>query len=348
MQPVAYVDESGNDGMDLQRPQVSTHYVVTALLFEADDLEAALQPLHEARRKYFRGEEMKSEKLTDDLKRNMVLQTICAAPFRLYSLVISKDKLTSIGFQYPSTLVKNLHGRLYRRVLDDFPNVKFIADRIKGQPFTQQVGAYLEKQNISTLFNPWSQEHVDSKDYVGVQAADVIGGTIRLCFETNPDSPQTDHRMAPLRIRSEAIDRFPLLDDSRTASSHLAKKVWDREIEERAMSDVVHFVERFARDCNEDIRLQVTCANLLLERAGGEWVQTFVIQSCLENIALEPVSEQKLRNVIGKLRDQSLLIASRSAGGYRIATCHGDLVESINRQNSQIVPMLARAFLVHL
>jgi hypothetical protein len=62
----------------------------------------------------------------------------------------------------------------------------------------------------------------------------------------------------------------------------------------------------------------------------------------LNIIAPEPLSEQSFRSVIGKLRDAGLLIASKTTGGYKLPTSMADMIEFVNRQNSQLTPMIHR------
>ena len=63
---------------------------------------------------------------------------------------------------------------------------------------------------------------------------------------------------------------------------------------------------------------------------------------CIQGEIHEIISEQRLRNIIGRMRDRGLLIVSRHAGGYRIASCIADLHEYLNTQNTVVEPIIAR------
>ena len=105
------------------------------------------------------------------------------------------------------------------------------------------------------------------------------------------------------------------------------------------------FIDRYASSENKERQLQVACLTLLL-RYGHEdvdwWVATSTLRRHLESTCGEEIAEQKLRHVVGGLRDAGVLIASRTAGGYKLATCERDLVYFLERQNSQLEPMISR------
>jgi hypothetical protein len=344
MNRYAFVDESGNEGMSLDMPQVSSHYVVTALIVNGSDLAQAEGVFAQVRDSFFHGAEMKSVKIRDPIRRRMVVHALAAAPFDLCFLVADKRRITSAGLRYPKSFIKYLQGRLYKELLKDTPHVHVRADEIKGGAFTDEFRRYLEKANTVSLFSQWTWEPVKSTGDVGVQAADVIGGTIRMCFEDDHPSPFQNPLFDSLHPHLTTFFPFPEGYAKYLAVPAAADPQWDYEIEIRAVAEAEDFLLAHEGTDDPDRRLQVACLRLLLSRcvAADTWVPTHAISACLNAVADEPVTEQALRGIIGRLRDQGVLISSRTAGGYKLPTSYDDVIEFLNRQNSQIAPMLSR------
>ena len=116
-------------------------------------------------------------------------------------------------------------------------------------------------------------------------------------------------------------------------------------IEGRAIDDAWSFIDRFCASDERDRVLQVACLHLLLQQGSRNsdwWVQTDTLRSHLEKAFGEEIGEHKLRHLIGGLRDAGVLVASKIAGGYKLATCERDIVCFLERQNSQLGPMINR------
>lgn len=107
MDKYVFVDESGNESMDLDRPGVSRHYIVAAVVVEADQYTTVMEAFEQARRDHFQKGEMKSAAIGDNhTRRRRVLDALAAAPFGLYILDVDKARLKGQGFRYWKSFIK--------------------------------------------------------------------------------------------------------------------------------------------------------------------------------------------------------------------------------------------------
>ena len=71
----AFIDESGNDSLDLDKDSVSSHYIITGLLIDDDHYEEAKTHFEEVRARNFQGDaEMKSARVRDERKRRKIIE----------------------------------------------------------------------------------------------------------------------------------------------------------------------------------------------------------------------------------------------------------------------------------
>ena len=59
----AFTDESGAFGWDIENPNVSTHFIITAIIVKGPDLEGFTQKAEALRKKHFQTGEIKSSNI---------------------------------------------------------------------------------------------------------------------------------------------------------------------------------------------------------------------------------------------------------------------------------------------
>ena len=344
----AFIDESGNDGLNLDKDSVSSHYVITGLLIDDYHYEEAKSHFEEVLARNFQGNaEMKSAKVKDERKRRKIIEELVTTDFTLYILVIDKAKLTSTGFRFPKSFVKYLHNILYKNIMHDFHNVHLISDRIKRKSFMEEFIQYLGNQYQATLWDIWDFDFIDSKTNPCVQAADFIGGTVARGYEKKAGPEQHEEYM---KIIESRLGYFWLFPDTYKSYKYEGKEATsdseDIIIENKAYSEAYRFLKENEDSKNPKVKEQVRCLQTIISYSylwsSDGWIQTYELKERLSKELGETIKDQKLRGIIGGLRDAGVLIASRHAGGYKLPTSKTDIYEFVNTQNSIIGPMIYR------
>ena len=108
---IAFIDEFGNNGLDFDSDGVSTHFIVTAILIDKNELDEIEQKVEEIRKANFQVGEMKSSNLKDnDTRRLKVLHELNQVDYHIFSVVIDKRELKGEGFNYKGPFYKFLHA----------------------------------------------------------------------------------------------------------------------------------------------------------------------------------------------------------------------------------------------
>lgn len=345
---LAFIDETGDESLNLEQNNISSHYIITGLLIDANRHNEVEEHFKKVKDQYFgNSKEMKSSnRRMDDQKRGEIIEELIRAEFSIYVLVIDKSKLTSTGFQFPKSFIKNLYNRLYSNIMDDFHHVYVKADQIKSRSFMNEFTTYIDKHQKDSLFKTWDFEFVDSQSDVCVQAADFISGTIARGYEKKISKDKHHEYMGIFKKRLGLFWQFPEPYRSYThGKCEVTYDADDIKIEKRAYAEAYRFLEEKLNGKDLKVREQVICLQAIISHSycwdSNDWIQTKELRNILRN-ELGEFDEQKLRGVIGKLKDANVLIASRRKGGYKLPTCKADLYEFIDTQNSKIGPMINR------
>ena len=112
----AFVDESGNEGMQLDKPDVSALYVVVAMLLTEEELPKAQEVFHRAKASHFKQHlEMKSSHIGDDhQKRTHVLTDLLPMLHRVHLAQQAVRQATGGGLDILA--VRKEHAQLKRAV----------------------------------------------------------------------------------------------------------------------------------------------------------------------------------------------------------------------------------------
>lgn len=117
----AYVDESGNDGMDFSQKGVSDYYVLAAVVLRSSALSAGQTVFEDTKATHFNNApEMKSEYVGHDGRRLTIAASLARASFDLHLRVTDKKLLQGQGFQHAKSFVKYLLGDLVSELLDRY------------------------------------------------------------------------------------------------------------------------------------------------------------------------------------------------------------------------------------
>ena len=173
---VAYIDEFGDSSFSFEKSDVSSHFIVSAVIFDQDIESTLEQEIEVIRKKYFQTGEMKSSKVGDnDERRLIILNDLSKLNIKIYSAVVNKQNLYGQGFRYKQSFYKKLHSLVDRELYKLLPNLQVTADEYGTKEFMDGFIAYINKNHIPDLFNQPGFGFIKSHSSVLVQLADFPG-----------------------------------------------------------------------------------------------------------------------------------------------------------------------------
>lgn len=346
-QLLAFADEYGNNSFDFTKQ--GTHFIVASIIINEDEREEIEEGIEQIRRKYFQTGEIKSKKVADNHSRRLqILNDISKLNFNIYALVTDKQRLHGEGFKYKEVFYKYLNGILYKELFKAYPKLKLYVDEHGGNDFLRSFKKYVQKTHIRTLFSGSEFETGDSKASLIIQLADFIAGTLGRCYDLNKNLSHKKEFLEVLKPRLSSINHFPKRYESLRLDDE-GETEFDRRISQYSINLALDFIDTKKTKTQEDTD-QINCVKLLLLHhdvfGAKKYLSAKELMSHLDIGRKKPLKDQQFRSsVIGRLRDQGLLIASSAKGdkkGYRLPTSAADLLKFLDHGNSLVVPILNR------
>lgn len=340
----AFVDEAGNYGFKFDKQNVSKHFIVTAILVDAKKLSNVRKKIEEVRKKYFQTGELKSRQLNTS-RRKRIFKDLKSIDFNIYAVVVNKEKLRQDGgFRYHKSFYKYINGLLYKDLFGIHSGIQVRADQYGDSKFMKEFEKYINERHISDLFSSSLFTFVKSSDDVLIQLADFIGGTILRKYESN--IPDYDYLLQKLSNKIIRIESWPYSDLNKVIDKIVElDSQYDKDIANYSVKTAHRFVKDNANSKDLMIRDRVNFLKYLLTHLSlgqNRYIYSQEIKSNIQTFNME-TQERKLtmREIVGPLRDEGLLIAS-SSKGYKLATSSKDLVDYVDFSSSMIIPMLHR------
>lgn len=118
----AFTDESGAFGWDLDNSNVSTHFVISAIIVKESDVSELRNSVEEIRAKYFQKGEMKSSKIgRKHDRRKRILSELTKLPFSIFSVVIDKSQLVEAkGLRFKKSFYKFVNNIVHKELKKHF------------------------------------------------------------------------------------------------------------------------------------------------------------------------------------------------------------------------------------
>jgi hypothetical protein len=334
-QLLAFADEYGNNSFDFTKQ--GTHFIVASVIINEDERQTIEAGIEEVRRRYFQTGEIKSKKVGDNHPRRLkILNELVKLNFNIYATVTDKQKLYGEGFKYKEAFYKYLNGLLYKELYKAYPKLRLHVDEHGGNDFLKSFKKYVHKNHIRDLFSGSEFETGDSKASIIIQLADFIAGTLGRCYDLNKNLSYREKFLEVLKPRLSSINHFPKQYEFLRVDEG-GETEFDSRINQYAIDLAIDFIDTTVQKTQEHID-QVNCVKLLLLHhdvfGSKKYLPAKEIMSHLAIGRSKLLKDQQFRSsVIGRLRDQGLLIASSSKGdkkGYRIPTSAGDLLKFLD------------------
>lgn len=342
---IAFIDESGNNGLDFTKAEVSTHFIVTAILFDENNINIEDEKINAIRKKHFQTGEMKSSNVgSNDSRRLEILKDLNDINYHIFSYVIDKRELTTEGFKYKASFYKFLHSLVDKELYRVFPKIQIVADEHGRDDFKTSFIKYIKEKYITDLFNQ-DFRITNSKAEYAVQLADFITGTVARCYESKKISGRKQELLEAIKNKITEI-RFWPNSNKEISFTKDVRSDFDIEISELSLSLAQQFIDKYQKSNIPSEIDQVTCLQYLVfyfkHIDADRYISTYELMGNINAIKTNDISIHYFRSkVIAKLRDKGILISS-SSQGYKLPSSTKDLLDFVHHSNSYIQPMIER------
>lgn len=348
----AFTDEYGAFGWEIDNPTVSTHFIISAIIVKESDLEEYSKKAEDLRKKHFQTGEIKSKNVGPNHKRRQkILADMQDMPFNIFTVCIDKKKclenMTLKGLYYKKTFYKFMNNIVHRELRRAFEKVTIVADELIDNDYMKSFCAYVDShQDMPDLFGDANFKYDNSKYDVRIQIADFISGTLAYVFDNHKKSNDCPNYLEILSKKIISIQLYPKEYTSYVIENSAIAQDYDKRIAKLCFAQVAKFVDNHSDSDVPIEKAQVIVLNHLLFRFMNNdtrgYIYTYELKEKLKGTEFANISDTTFRaNIIGKLRDQGIIIAS-STRGYKIPSKESEIYDYINHDAKIVIPMLQR------
>lgn len=341
----AYIDESGNHDLVTEKNGASRYFIVLAILVEETSLAELTTAVTAIKHEFFGPGEMKSSRVRED-RRVRVLDALAPLPFRFYAVAVDKARIDrDSGLAFKTSFIKFANGRLYNALFQNLTDLTVYADGHGGAEFIESFKKYLETAHTPDLFSRPKIEIVDSRQEVLVQLADFLVGTAAKIYENKATAEARKVFLDFLGRKRIRIDEWPPRFESQYPAVSGASDL-DGQVRSISLRAAAQFLSDFSDVEDLETRIQHAFVSYLLFRAQfpleEEFMSTPELIDHLGSLGFEEIDKHFLRsNVVSRLRDRGVLIAS-SARGYKVPTTYSDVIGFAELVDGIVSPLLHR------
>ena len=346
----AFVDEFGAFGYDFSNSGCTTHFIISAIIVDRDNLQIVADGVSAIRQKYFQQGEIKSSKIGKNHKRRItILDELKQLPFHIFAFVCDKQKVyENSGLRLKKTFYKFLNNIVYQELRIAYSNLTITADEIGDNDYIQSFVAYVKSKEIPLdLFDNSLFRFENSKYNVILQLADIISGSLAYHYDERKKLDADGYNyISILGDKILRIKIFPETFETFNVNQNDHNPEYNPEIADICYRKAKYFIETNSKTEDVEIKQQIAILNYLLFRfmnnSPRKYIPTKELINQLVYLGYDKMSLQTFRNkIIAKLRDNEVIISS-STGGYKIPSTEKELYDFVNHGKSIIMPMLSR------
>lgn len=340
------MDESGNNGLDFKKPNVSSHFIIAAVVVESAKKTAIEEQVRGVQQEFFQGSEIKSKNVGADLdRRKRVLSALAKLDIHVLAVVVDKRKLTSPGFQHFGSFYKFLYNRVFDQLVRAFPNLKLSSDQYGDDAFMAGFKNYVHRHHPHDLFDVSDFEFVKSDYSPLVQVADFVCGSLARHYDTTLSVSGSIELLRIMEPRMPVIDEWPPTYSATIRTLEKASGEFDAVIATSACRAAQDFIERKKAHSDSLVREQVACMRILLFHFTITPNTFLSSRQIMKLLSVSRDRQMKLKHfqlkIVAKLRDQDMLITG-SEKGYKLPTCIEDCNQWLERGLHTMEPLLNR------
>lgn len=346
----AFVDEFGAFGYDFSNSGCTTHFIISAIIVDRDNLQIVADGVSAIRQKYFQQGEIKSSKIGKNHKRRItILNELKQLPFHIFAFVCDKQKVyENSGLRFKKTFYKFLNNIVYQELRIAYSNLTITADEIGDNDYIQSFVAYVKSKEIPLdLFDNSLFRFENSKYNVILQLADIISGSLAYHYDERKKLDADGYNyISILGDKILRIKVFPETFETFNVNQNDHNPEYNPEIADICYRKAKYFIETNSKTEDVEIKQQIAILNYLLFRfmnnSHRKYIPTKELINQLVYLGYDKMSLQTFRNkIIAKLRDNEVIISS-STGGYKIPSTEKELYDFVNHGKSIIMPMISR------
>lgn len=347
----AFTDEYGQFGWDLNKSDVSSCFIITAIIVRASDLDIFENGAEEIRKRYFQTGEIKSSKVANSYeRRKRILCDLIKLPFKIFSIVINKQEclnnMNIRGLQYKKPFYKFMNNIVHKELRIAFDTLTVMADEIGTNDYMASFCKYVEaRQDEANLFGEAKFMFQKSHKDVRIQVADFICGTLGRIYDNNKTDGHGNEYLQLIESQLIRIEQYPKLYKNFSVDESAIASGYDKDIARLCYSRAVTYIENAEIEEDYSKARLIVLKYLLFKFMNNDekgYITTRELVRQLENTTLRDISNQAFRsNIIGKLRDEKVIIAS-SSKGYKIPSKLSEIKDYVYHDARVVMPMLYR------
>jgi hypothetical protein len=344
----AFIDESGDYGFDFENKDVSTHFIIVSILVKESNKEILEQEMEKIKQKYFQAEEIQSSKIENHHLRIQLLNELKDLPFNIYAYVVDKRKIREdSGITFEKTFIKFLNRLVYDDLNRTFDQLDLVLEEHGEKEFMNEFKNYINERSVPDLFNYSTFGFNHSNSEILLQLADLIAGTIAKGYNQTQDTEHYAHFYKIIKKKIIAINLWPQ-NYKNYLNDYISRNqdtVFDEVIFKQSVNLTLQYLEKNKKSEELDEKIRIDLLKFLLfnlRENPNEYVFTQEILDNLNAIRVSKINHHYFRsNIVSKLRDSGLLIAS-SNKGYKLPVCLTDLYDFVHLSSLTIHPMIQR------
>lgn len=345
----AFTDEYGSFGWNFDKPDVSTHFIITAIIIEKANLNRVRNEAEAIRKRFFQTGEMKSSKVSSNHKRRLsILDQLLRLDFSIFPVVIDKRKVINYpGLKYKKSFFKFMNNIVHKELRRTFSNLTVVADENGSNEYLKSFKEYFTNNSEpKNLLGESELIFEDSKNDVLIQIADFISGTLAYVYDSHKKSINPPNYLKVLNNKIAYVRLYPKEYNNFCLNGSVVAEDYDESIAELCFKQAALFLNDHEKSDDPEVRAQCIVLDYLLFRLMNNSTRNYIPTKELKNqliyMGLKEMSTSTFRlKVICKLRDANVIIAS-SPKGYKIPTKETELYDFINHGAQVVIPMLWR------
>lgn len=344
----AYTDEAGNSSFEFDKPDNSTHFIVTSILVKESKIDEVVSKVEAVRKQYFQTGEIKSSSIGKNHRRRAsILNALKDIDFKIFAVVVDKRELDKdSGLQYKKSFYKFMNNLVHKELRAAFPILTICADEIGSNEYMQSFSRYVkEREEYPDLFHQRDFLFMDSKRSILVQLADLICGTLLYTYDAKKKQDSLNF-VKILDSKIIRIENYPKIIKDYIFNGGALATDYDERIANISLKRAQMFLTKHENTDDYDIKLQLLTLKYLcfrfINNDTRSYIPTRELINYLQRSTGENIKTQYFRTrIIAKLRDQNVIIAS-SPKGLKLPSKQEEVYDFINHGTTIIMPMLAR------